>query len=165
MIPNERAVIANSLWTATANRVPDYPPLEGANTTDVVVIGGGFTGLSAALHLAEAGVGVTLLEAQQPGWGASGRNGGQINIGLKDAPSVIRRKFGQEQGDRMIEMSGKAGDLVFELIKKHNIQCDAIRPGWIRATHTPKTLNDLHALAQEYRDLGADVESVDLQRC
>ena len=72
MIPNERPVIADSLWTATANRVPDYPALTGKARADVTVIGGGFTGLSAALHLAEAGAQVILLEAQQPGWGASG---------------------------------------------------------------------------------------------
>ncbi len=160
MIPNERPVIANSLWTATANRVPDHPPLEGAQQSDVVVIGGGFTGLSAALHLAEAGVSVTLLEAQQPGWGASGRNGGQINVGLKDRPSVIKQKFGDEQGQRMIDMAGNAGDLVFDLIEKHNIQCDAIRPGWIRAAHTPKTLAEHHALAEEWQALGADVRKL-----
>ncbi|MEO1140515.1 MAG: FAD-binding oxidoreductase [Pseudomonadota bacterium] len=161
MIPNERPVIANSLWTATANRVPDYPALDGAHQTDVVVIGGGFTGLSAALHLSEAGTNVTLLEAQQPGWGASGRNGGQINVGLKDAPSVIKAKFGTEQGQRMIEMSGSAGDLVFELIEKYKIACDAIRPGWIRAAHTPKTLANHHALAEEWQDLGENVQKLD----
>ncbi|MEL7398502.1 MAG: FAD-binding oxidoreductase [Pseudomonadota bacterium] len=161
MIPNERPVIANSLWTATANRMPDFQRLEGDTKTDVVVVGGGFSGLSTALHLAEAGVQVTLLEAQQPGWGASGRNGGQINVGLKDAPSVIRKKFGDEYGQRMIEMSGKAGDLVFDLIDKHNIQCDAIRPGWLRAAHTPKTLADLHNLAHEWQGMGEDVRALD----
>lgn len=157
MIPNERPVIANSLWTATAKRMPDFPQLAGRNKTDVAVVGGGFSGLSTALHLAEAGVQVTLLEAQQPGWGASGRNGGQINVGLKDAPSVIRKKFGKEYGNRMIEMSGKAGDLVFDLIEKHDIDCNAIRPGWLRAAHTTKTLDELHNLALEWRGLGADV--------
>lgn len=161
MIPNERAVIANSLWTATANRMPDFAPLEEQTKTDVVVVGGGFSGLSTALHLAEAGVAVTLLEAQQPGWGASGRNGGQINVGLKDAPSVIKKKFGEIHGSRMIEMSGKAGDLVFDLIEKHGIQCDAIRPGWLRAAHTSKTLDDLHSLAHEWQALGEDVRPLD----
>ena len=161
MIPNERPVIANSLWTATANRTPDYPPLAGAQKADVAVIGGGFTGLSAALHLAEAGAEVALIEAQQPGWGASGRNGGQINVGLYDAPSIIRRKFGAEQGQRMVDMSGSAGDLVFELIEKHGIDCNAIRPGWIRAAHTPKTLSAHHALAREWQALGAPVETLD----
>ncbi len=161
MIPNERPVIANSLWTATANRMPDFPPLEGHSKTDVVVVGGGFSGLSTALHLAEAGVNVTLLEAQQPGWGASGRNGGQINVGLKDAPSVIRKKFGDDFGNRMIEMSGNAGDVVFELIEKYNIECNAIRPGWLRAAHTKKTLHELHSLADEWQQLGADVRQLD----
>ena len=82
MIPNERPVIANSLWSATANRVPDYPALQGYARCDVAVVGGGFTGLSSALHLAETGVQVTLLEGQQPGWGASGRNGGFVSLAI-----------------------------------------------------------------------------------
>lgn len=161
MIPNERPVIANSLWTATANRVPDYAPLSGEASADVTVIGGGFTGLSAALHLAEAGVAVTLLEAEQPGWGASGRNGGQINVGLKDSPSAIKAKFGDEMGARMIAFSGGAADLVFELIDRHDIQCDAIRPGWIRAAHTAKSLQDYHMLAADWQGHGAPVDPLE----
>ncbi|MEM6577070.1 MAG: FAD-binding oxidoreductase [Pseudomonadota bacterium] len=161
MIPNERPVIANSLWTATANRVPDYPVLAGDHTADVAVIGGGFTGLSAALHLAEAGVSVSLIEAQQPGWGASGRNGGQINVGPKDTPSAVIAKFGREMGERILALTGQAGDLVFDLIERHGIQCDAIRPGWLRAAHTEKTLRELHQLAAEWQELGADVVPLD----
>ncbi|MEM1352995.1 MAG: FAD-binding oxidoreductase [Pseudomonadota bacterium] len=161
MIPNERPVIANSLWTATANRVPEYPVLTGDQHADVAVIGGGFTGLSAALHLAEAGADVTLIEAQQPGWGASGRNGGQINVGPKDTPSVVIEKFGQEMGERMLALTGKAGDLVFDLIERHGIECDAIRPGWLRAAHTEKTLRELHQLAHEWQTYGADVIPLD----
>lgn len=161
MIPNERPVIANSLWSATANRVPDYPALQGDAHCDVAVVGGGFTGLSSALHLAEAGVRVTLLEGQQPGWGASGRNGGQINPGLKDGPSGIIAKFGPEQGRRMIEMSGNAADLVFDLIAKHKIDCDAQRPGWVRAAHTPKTRRALHSLAEDWQAHGAPLEPLD----
>lgn len=161
MIPNERPVIADSLWTATAHRVPAYPALNGEVRCDVAVIGGGFTGLSAALHLAEAGTSVALLEAQQPGWGASGRNGGQINPGLKDGPSDIIAKFGDQNGARMIDMSGNAADLVFSLIEKHSIQCDAIRPGWIRAAHTPKTRDQLHRLAEDWGRYGSDVQPID----
>ncbi|MEM9498524.1 MAG: FAD-binding oxidoreductase [Pseudomonadota bacterium] len=161
MIPNERPVIANSLWTATANRVPDYPRLSGEHRADVVVIGGGFTGLSAALHLAEAGVDVALIEAEQPGWGASGRNGGQVNVGPKDSPSVVVRKFGQETAERMLALTGNAADLVFDLIQRHSIECDAIRPGWLRAAHTEKTLRDLHQLAREWQAHGAHVEPLD----
>jgi len=115
------------------------------------------TGLSAALHLAEAGVAVTLIEAQQPGWGASGRNGGQINVGPKDSPSGVIEKFGHERGERLIALTGNAGDLVFDLIERHGIDCDAIRPGWLRAAHTEKTLRDLHHLAADWQQRGADV--------
>lgn len=161
MIPNERQVIANSLWSGTANRVPDYPALKGEAHADVAVVGGGFTGLSAALHLAETGADVVLLEGQQPGWGASGRNGGQINPGLKDGPSGIIAKFGRAQGERMIDMAGSAADLVFELIDRHGIKCAAIRPGWIRAAHTPKALRALHDLAADWQKHGALVEPLD----
>ncbi|MEM6374896.1 MAG: FAD-binding oxidoreductase [Pseudomonadota bacterium] len=161
MIPHERPVIANSLWTATANRVPDYPELIGDHTADVAVIGGGFSGLSAALHLAEAGVNVTLIEAQQPGWGASGRNGGQINVGPKDNPSAVIAKFGRDMGERILTLTGNAGDLVFDLIERHAIDCDAIRPGWLRAAHTEKTRRQLHQLAAEWQDMGADVVPLD----
>lgn len=161
MIPNERPVIANSLWTATANRVPDYPNLAGDQTADVAVVGAGFTGLSAALHLAEKGTDVLLLDAQQPGWGASGRNGGQINPGFKDGPSGILKKFGPEHGERMIALAGGAADLVFDLCTKHEIDCAATRPGWIRAAHSENGLRDLEGLAKDWQNLGVPFEVLD----
>ncbi|TNF64895.1 MAG: FAD-binding oxidoreductase, partial [Rhodobacteraceae bacterium] len=161
MIPHERAVIADSLWTATANDSTTRPALTQDLTTDVAVIGGGYTGLSAALHLAEAGTGVALIEARQPGWGASGRNGGQINPGLKDGPAGIIAQFGPAMGTRMIALSGGAADLVFDLIARHGIDCDAVRPGWVRAAHTPKALADLHALAADWQAHGAPVDPLE----
>ena len=82
MIANERPVIADSLWNATANPAPDCPPLVGDVEADLAIVGGGFTGLSAALHAAEAGLSAVVLEAESPGWGASGRKGGQDEPGL-----------------------------------------------------------------------------------
>jgi len=161
MIRNERPVIANSLWTATANRTTDYPALKGRHRADVTVVGAGFTGLSAALHLAETGARVTLLDAQHPGWGASGRNGGQVNVGLKDGPSAIKAKFGAEWGARMLRMAGEAGDLVFDLIERHAIDCDAARPGWLRAAHRPGTLRQLQALAADWDDHGGGMAVLD----
>ena len=79
MIENENNIIANSLWSATANETPTCPTLTSELEADVAIVGAGFTGLSAALHLAELGKQVVVLEAQTPGWGASGRNGGQVN--------------------------------------------------------------------------------------
>ena len=161
MIENEEPVIANSLWSATANATPDCPPLHNAVTADVCIIGAGFTGLSAALHLAQAGRNVIVLEAQTPGWGASGRNGGQVNPGLQDDPDQIEKTFGPEMGTRMVKMSGDAGQLVFDLIAKHNIQCDAKQVGWLRAAHTPKAMRTLENRADQWRKRGADFKTFD----
>ncbi|TDK41113.1 NAD(P)/FAD-dependent oxidoreductase [Antarcticimicrobium luteum] len=163
MIENENPVIARSLWSDTANPTPACPPLIGEAETEVAVIGGGFTGLSAALHLAEAGRRVTVLEAETPGWGASGRNGGQVNPGLKDAPDAIEARFGAQAGGRMVALSGAAGQLVFDLIRRHAIQCDAVQSGWIRAAHTPKAREELHDLARQWQQRGADVAPLSAQ--
>jgi NADPH-dependent 2,4-dienoyl-CoA reductase/sulfur reductase-like enzyme len=77
-----RIPLPRSLYAETARPAVPTPPLDGDRRVSVAVVGGGFTGLSAALHLAERGVDVAVLEAQEPGWGASGRNGGQVNPGL-----------------------------------------------------------------------------------
>jgi glycine/D-amino acid oxidase-like deaminating enzyme len=160
-IPHERRVLAESLWADTANAAPDRPALAGKGTADCVVIGAGFTGLSAALHAAEAGQDVVLLDAQTPGWGASGRNGGQVNPGLKYGPMDLARKFGDDLGARMTQLSGRGGDMVFDLIAKHGITCDASREGWIRAAHTRKALCELQAVASEWRGIGEPVDDLD----
>lgn len=139
MIKNEIEVISNSLWTATANSTPDCPPLKGEHSCDVAIVGGGFTGLSAALHLAERGKSVIVLEAETPGWAASGRNGGQVNPGLKEDPDTIVEQFGQNMGSKMVAMSGGAGQLVFDLIARHGIQCAAAQTGWIQPVHSEQS--------------------------
>jgi len=160
-IAHERTVLADSLWTATANPSPPRPALSGGREADCAVIGGGFTGLSAALHLADAGQNVVLLEAESIGWGASGRNGGQVNPGLKEGPAAIEARFGRDLGRRMNDLSGGGGDLVFDLIARHGISCDAARVGWIRAAHTPKALTALEMVAEEWRACGAPMDALD----
>ncbi len=150
MISNERPVIANSLWTATANPAPVFPPLVGEAEADLVIIGGGFTGLSTALHAAEAGLKVIVLEAEHPGWGASGRNGGQVNPGLYVDPDAVEERFGRDTGGRMVSFAGDAGRLTFDLIERHHIACDPRPVGWIRAAHTPAALRDLQAKADQW---------------
>ena len=159
-IPNERASLADSLWTATANPSPVRPALTGVVETDTVIIGGGFTGLSAALHLAEAGQHVALLEAETPGWGASGRNGGQVNPALKPNPDDLVSTFGEDLGRRMVNRWGGGGQLVFDLIAKHQIRCDAAQVGFLRAATNTKTLTGLQDLARQWRAHGAEYDEV-----
>ena len=133
-----------SLWTATAPAGPECPPLRGAEAADVVIVGGGFTGLSAALHLAESGHSVRLLEAAEPGFGASGRNGGQVNPGWKPDPDQTAAAFGGgEAGARAVAFCGEGPDLVFDLIARHGIECEAVRPGYVQAAKTPSGVKAL----------------------
>ncbi|WP_010112882.1 NAD(P)/FAD-dependent oxidoreductase, partial [Burkholderia oklahomensis] len=110
-----------SLWAATAPPGVDTPPLAESARADVAIVGAGYTGLSSALHLAERGATVRVIDAHEPGWGASGRNGGQVIPGLKYDPDELLRRFGPRDGEALIEMAGSAADIVFELIGKHAI--------------------------------------------
>ena len=113
-ISNEIGALAQSLWTATAPEPAVWPVLGEELSADICVIGGGISGLSTALHAAEAGQSVVLIEAETPGWGASGRNGGQVLPGLKENPREVVAHFG-EIGKRMVAATGAAPDLVFDL--------------------------------------------------
>src|SRR5262245_16167738 len=146
-----------SLWAATATPASPYPPLRGEVTTDCVIVGGGFTGLSTALHLAERGIGAVLLEANEPGWGASGRNGGKVIPGLKLDPSELRAKYGEERGRRLTTTIGATDDMVFDLISRYRIECDAHRSGWIQGAPGPRGLAQVRRRAEEWSAEGADV--------
>src|ERR1700723_1070675 len=114
-----------NLYAETASPAPAGPPLEGDVRADVAIVGGGITGLSTALHAARSGATVVLLEAEEMGFGASGRNGGQVNPGLKLDPDTVERDFGADLGGRMNALAGAAPALVFDLVKRHGIDCDA----------------------------------------
>ena len=101
---------------------------------------------------------MVVLEAQTPGWGASGRNGGQVNPGLIEAPNDAIARFGPEMGQRMIRLSGQAGQLVFDLIAEHHIQCDARPVGWLRAAHNSAGMQSLVQKAEQWTQHGADLE-------
>src|SRR5581483_1993389 len=142
--------LPKSLWASTATPSAHYPPLSGDVKVDCVIVGGGFTGLSTALHLAERGRRVELLEANEPGWGASGRNGGQVIPGLKLGPSEMRAKYGDERGRRLTKTVGATADLVFSLIQRHGIECEASRNGWIQGAPGPKGLAEVRNKAEEW---------------
>jgi glycine/D-amino acid oxidase-like deaminating enzyme len=155
MLPKPR-----SLWEATAPPAADAAPLHGSVRARAVVIGGGYTGLSAALHLAEAGQDAVVLEAAAPGWGASGRNGGQVIAGVKYDPDKLCAIFGAEAGERVAACVGAAPDMLFDLIAKHDIPCDAVRTGWIQLAVSAATLATLRARVSQWRARGADVTLV-----
>jgi len=115
--------LPESYWAATAILGLDFSSLKGTKKADVCVIGGGFAGLSTALHLASAGVSTVLVEAAEPGWGASGRNGGQIIPGFKAERSELVQRVGEEKAERLFSWSGTFVDTTLDLIKKHDIDC------------------------------------------
>ncbi|MEH3086851.1 MAG: FAD-binding oxidoreductase [Xylophilus ampelinus] len=152
---------APSLWAATASPAPRTPPLAGMRAADVLVVGAGYTGLSAALHLAQSGASVCVLDAHAPGWGASGRNGGQVNPTLKYDPDDLVRRYGPARAEPLIaEVSGSA-DLVFDLIGRHRIDCAPVRAGWIQAGYTEEAVAGMHARARQWERHGVRVAALD----
>lgn len=115
-----------SYYAATANWQTDYPRLEGEQRCDVAVVGAGFTGVSTALHLAERGYDVAVVEANRVGWGASGRNGGQLIDGIVEVEKIeeIRRKFGQQAAETVRTIGVECRDVVLQKIEKYSIDCD-----------------------------------------
>lgn len=156
-------------WPATVYADPasarvEPTPLEGEHRTSVVVIGAGYTGLSTALHLAESGVEVTVLEAREIGWGASGRNGGQVNPGLKLDPDRVEADFGPDLGGRMVDFAWNSGDFLFDFIRRHDIACDARRSGSIRAAVRAKSFGQVQATYDQLARRGMAVELLDKDR-
>jgi gamma-glutamylputrescine oxidase len=133
-----------SYYVATARPFPALPELQGEMQADVAIIGGGYTGLSAALNLAERGYQVVLIEQARIGWGASGRNGGQINTGLRKGPIELIAGYGRERAKALFDLAEEGRAIIRERVARHRIRCDlkantllvAHRPreeGWMRA--------------------------------
>lgn len=131
-----------SYYAASANPFVRQPVLEGAVTADVVVVGGGYTGLSAALHAAEAGFSVVLLEARRIGWGASGRNGGQMIPGLRWGAKDLVATFGEARARDLLLLANSASDAVRGRIARHAMACD-LRDGHFLAAARPAHLDDM----------------------
>lgn len=145
---NDRAgTYPDSWYAATADKLPEQDPLEGSVQADVCIVGAGFTGLSAALHLAEMGHKVVVLEAHRVGFGASGRNGGQINSGQRNDQHELENSFGFDKAKLLWDLSEDAKALVFSLVKKHDIDC-YLRPGIAHFGLNKREMNDLHDEAE-----------------
>ncbi|MDQ0505670.1 NAD(P)/FAD-dependent oxidoreductase [Xanthobacter agilis] len=131
--------------------MPDFPPLRGETKADVCVLGGGYTGLSAALHLAEAGFDVVLLDASKVGSGASGRNGGQIHSGQRRHQDFLEAAVGRDDARALWTLAEESKALVRDLVKRHAIACD-LKDGLILADHKPHYVAESHAYAAHLRD-------------
>lgn len=132
---NENAgALPQSWYAATAADAPARPVLAGDHTADVAIVGAGFTGLSAALHLAEAGKSVAVVDAHRAGWGASGRNGGQVGSGQRVEQPELEAQFGPDAARAMWEVATQATTLVKDLVRRHHIDC-ALKPGIVHANH------------------------------
>lgn len=159
-MPPVRSPLPASLWAATAPAAPETPPLVGEVRADVAVVGAGFCGLSTALHAAESGARVVVLEAAEAGFGASGRNGGQVIPGLKLTPGELAARFGAERGARYAAFADTTADFTFDLIARHAIDCAAARTGWIQGVHTSRVLPEIEAKIAALGASGAPVRLV-----
>jgi len=153
---------ARSWYLETAGPLPDHPALAGEQRADVCVVGGGYAGLSAALHLAERGYAVVLLEANRIGWGASGRNGGQLGVGPRAPMRSYVRALGRGDARKVWDIALEANALVKELIARHRIDCDLTR-GALEAAWKPVHARAMAAWAEEAaRDWGhPDIRALD----
>ena len=155
------AAESHGLWGKSAPAAPATNALAGNLRVDVAVIGAGFTGLSAALHLAEAGSKVAVLDAEEIGFGGSGRNVGLVNAGLWVMPSEIPKVLGAEYGERLLSILSDSPQEVYGLVSKHGMDCEAMHVGTLHCAVGDAGLRDIEARYAEWRARGAPVELLD----
>ena len=149
-----------SLWDRSAEEArPAHTALP--TRVDLAIVGGGYTGLSTALHAAEAGLSAHVIEAHEIGHGGSGRNVGLVNAGVWMPPSAVRSALGPEHGPRFLRRFADGPAMVFDLIERHQIRCEATRTGTIHAAHAPSGLKDLEARWRDWAQMGEPVDLLD----
>ena len=139
---------ARSYYAATANDVTDFAPLRGAQSADVCVIGAGFTGISTALHLAERGYNVHVIEANRVGWGASGRNGGQMIGGIAGEKNIAKH-HGRDVDELLAELRWEGHNIIRDRVSRYGIACD-LKHGYVDVAIKPRHLRDIE---DEYESL------------
>lgn len=131
------AGLEQSAWALSAGSGPSFASLQEDRNEEIVVVGAGYAGLSTAIALLQRGAQVTVVDAGEPGSGASGRNGGQVIPFFKRTPDSLRSGLGKSVADDLIRFVISSADAVFDLIGTHRIECDAVRTGWIQAARGP----------------------------
>lgn len=153
-----------SYYAASANTTALRDALNGPHDTDICVVGAGYSGLSTALHLAEKGYTVTLVEGARIGWGASGRNGGQVVNGLNAGLDTIERRYGNTTANFVAGLVLEGGHIIRERIKTYGINCD-YKDGNVFAALTPKHMKDLEAKLALWKRFGMDnMEMLDAEK-
>jgi glycine/D-amino acid oxidase-like deaminating enzyme len=152
---------AEPLWAEGVSRVAYDAPIAASDSCDLLIIGGGFMGLTAARHAARAGLGVKVIEAGRIGEGASGLNGGQVIPGLKFNPEWILEHFGEEQGARLNAFAETTADVLFDTIDNERLNVPYERSGWIQACHTETALASARERHRQWAARGADVAMPD----
>ncbi|WP_072390654.1 FAD-binding oxidoreductase [Hyphomicrobium sp. CS1GBMeth3] len=142
----------NSYYAATANDDTRYPALRGTITADVCIVGGGFSGIATALSLAERGYKVVVLEAQRVGWGASGRNGGQMIAGISGEHRV-EKQLGEAGRKLLSDIRYLGNDIIEDRVSRHQIRCD-LKRGWMEVAARPRHMEAMRAYVEERRAAG-----------
>ncbi|MVS99698.1 NAD(P)/FAD-dependent oxidoreductase [Devosia marina] len=153
--PNANSAYPPSYYAASRNIVRQPQVLEGAVEADICVVGAGYSGLSAAISLAEQGFKVVMVEAAEVGWGASGRNGGQIVNGLNASLGTIQRRYGQQTANFIGGLLQEGAGIIYDRIERYGINCD-LKRGNIYAAYTPKHMDELKAKQALWRNHGMD---------
>lgn len=152
---------ASSIWAAVTPPGPQCSSLTGTINADAVVIGAGFTGLSTALNLRKAGVNVVVVEAAEPGWGASGRNNGQVIPTLsRPDPDDIEARHG-EAGERFVRLLRDCASILFDTVREYGIEAEAEQSGWVQPVHSPKRIAIAERRVRQWSERGAPVELLD----
>ena len=151
----------SSLWAESAIDNPVTGSLQESLQADVLVVGGGYSGLSTALHLAEQGVSVVLIEAREVGYGGSGRSAGLVNAGVWKTPDYVVKQLGQEAGDRFNQALYDSPRLVFDLVQRYKIECDADQTGTVNIAHNASAMNYLEDRCEQMIKQGASTRMLD----
>src|SRR5262245_57465089 len=158
LMPSENIRMPQSLWAAVTPAGPELPQLVGTVQADVVIIGAGFTGLSTALHLREAGIDVAIVEAAEPGWGGSGRNNGQVipTLTRPDPEDIVAKH--RASGERFVALLRDCASTLFDVIRRYQIQAEQEQAGWIQPVHSPGRIRIAERRVRQWSKAGAPVE-------
>lgn len=149
---------SHGLWERSAPPATATTPLSGDAEADVAIIGAGFTGLSAALHLAEGGASVVVLEGVEIGFGGSGRNVGLVNAGMWVMPDELPGVLGDVHGQRLLDLLGNAPSVVFDLVQRHGMACEAEHRGTLHCAVGPQGFWELRERERQWKERGAPVQ-------